>query len=290
MDPVALAAANLLVGNPPDAAGLEIAVFPFRLRLDTAAALAITGAVVDARLDGVPLPPDWAVDAAAGATLTLPPPRAGARAYIAVAGGVAVPPVLGARATDLKAGFGGLDGRGLKRGDRLPLGRADGAGRLPAGGLGALLPARHRDGDPIALRVVPAAEWDEFDAAAFLAAGWTVTAEANRQGYRLAGPTLARRDGRELLSHGIVPGTVQVPPSGQPIIQLVDANTCGGYPKIATVIAADLPLVAQAPVGAVLAFRAVDHAEAVAATRRRDAAMTRLARDVARARGALPRD
>ena len=121
---------------------------------------------------------------------------------------------------------------------------------------------------PVELRILPSAEYLSFtDEAlrAFHATEWTVSNEADSMGYRLGGPALALAERRELFSHGIMPGTIQVPPSGQPIIQLAEANTCGGYPKIANVVEADLWRLAQAPAGAALKFRKIDREEAVAA-------------------------
>lgn len=246
MDRLALSLGNALLGNDFDAAGLEIAMFPFRLRFDAPVRFSVTGARGDVTLAGAPLPPLWSASAAAGDTLVIAPPREGARVYIAVAGGIDVAPVLGSRATDLKSGYGGLEGRGLKRGDRLTVAKTE-----PARAFGATY-------DPLAgldftqalpLRVVPAAEYPVFTTDArrlFSRWSWRVTAEADRMGYRLDGPELKLERRLELMSHGIVPGTVQVPPSGKPIIQLADANTCGGYPKIATVIEADLWIIGQA--------------------------------------------
>ncbi|WP_026792329.1 biotin-dependent carboxyltransferase family protein [Pleomorphomonas oryzae] len=268
MDLPALDAANALLGNEPNAAAVEVATFPFRLRFVVVATVAVTGATAEARLAGRRLMPWGAAEARPGDELTIDPPTAGARIYVAFGGGVDVPQLLGGRATDLKSGYGGHEGRGLKRGDRLPLGRRA-TGRLPDGGIGALPPPGRSDPDR-PLRVLPAAEWLDFSDAArqrFLSVGWRVTAEADRQGCRLDGPELVRERRRELLSHGIVPGTVQVPPSGRPIVQLAEANTCGGYPKIATVIEADLWRLGQAMPGDALRFAVVDRAEALAALR-----------------------
>lgn len=269
MDRVALAAGNALLGNPHGAAGIEVAYFPFRVRFHAATSFAVTGADAGAVLDGVPLPPFWARGAEAGQVLSLSRPLAGTRAYLTLAGGVDVPPVLGSRATDGKTGFGGLGGRGLQRGDRLGLLPAT-AAPIRGAGFGAAPPwplprSLPLPDEPVILRVLPAAEFEAFDAGSlerFRTEGWALTPDANRMGFRLQGPALLRSDPVELLSHGIVPGTVQVPPSGQPIIQMADANTCGGYPKIATVIEADHPLLAQAPTGARLQFVRVDWAEA----------------------------
>ena len=262
MDDHAYAAANLLVGNAPGDAVLEISIFPFRLRLHADMLVSVTGADCSARIDDVPLPPNWATTGRNGQVLTLSPPSMGARAYIGCAGGIDIPPVLGARSTDMKSGFGGHAGRGLQRGDRLPIGAprrphklqtAEGMGILPYGD--ETLPGGEERATDV--RVIPAAEYDAFakeTQQTFWDTVWTVTNEANRMGYRLAGPALMPASPLELLSHGIVPGTIQVPPAGQPIIQLVDANTCGGYPKIGTVIASDLWKLAQTTVGGKISF------------------------------------
>ncbi len=277
MDRPALEAANALVGNDLGAAAIEVASFPFRLRFHADLAVAVTGAAGGFELSGRSLPPWWAVTAKAGDTLVIPPPTRGARAYVAISGGIDVPLLMGARATELKSGFGGHEGRGLLRGDRL--GFLNGSsGRLPEGGFGLVPPAERAESDT-PIRLLPAAEWTDFSAEAQAMLGdaeWTVTAGIDRQGCRLDGPELVRERSRELLSHGIVPGTVQVPPAGRPIIQLAEANTCGGYPKIATVIEADLWRFGQVVPGDRLRFRVVDRAEAVAALRAQRADIERM--------------
>ncbi|PZO82531.1 MAG: allophanate hydrolase [Mesorhizobium amorphae] len=282
MDRPALGAANALLGNAPDAAAIEVALFPFRLRFHEDTGFAVCGAWGNAMLDGEPLPPWWAGAGRAGQELRLDPPARGARAVVAFSGGIDVPPVLGSRATDAKGGFGGLEGRGLKRGDRLGLLQAP-KGRTRAWGVapGWL----HEDWN--VLRVVGAAETDAFTQAsreAFFGAEWRVGASANRQGYGLEGPRLERSSPLELFSHGIVPGTVQVPASGAPVVQLADANTCGGYPKIATVIEADLWKLAQAGTGTGLRFREVSRADGIAALRAMHAEIEALRAEVALAR------
>ncbi|TPN02110.1 biotin-dependent carboxyltransferase family protein [Mesorhizobium sp. B2-1-3A] len=259
MDKQALAVANLMLGNDVAAAGIEVALHPFRFRAHMDTAVAVTGADCAVSIADRPCPPWWAMTIRAGETLVIDAPRTGARSYIAFAGGLDLPSVMGSRATDLKGSFGGLAGRGLARGDRLALNPAQCP--LPAGGLGAAAEERRGAADGLAaaikLRVLPAAEFDAFTPeaqATFTTGEWSITNDANRMGYRLSGEPLSLISPLELLSHGIVPGTIQVPPSGQPIIQLADANTCGGYPKIATVIEADLWRLAQAPVGANLRF------------------------------------
>lgn len=282
MDPLAFALGNILLGNAPQAAGVEVTFFPFRMRFDVPACFAVTGANAGAALDGRALPPYWASVARAGQCLLLDAPARGARAYVCIAGGLDLPVVLGSRSTDLKARFGGLEGRGLRRGDRIgilpppssawdPATLGDGVGIMPPEQ--ALTPPGSREagasGD-VVVRAIPAAEHDAFtpqSQRSFWQSAWTITPNSNRMGLQFSGAVLERDRPRELLSHGIVPGVIQVPPSGQPIIQLCEANTCGGYPKMATVIAPDLRCIAQARIGARVRFIRCTHEAAVAAIR-----------------------
>lgn len=268
MDRQALTAANLLVGNEAGAAGLEIAVFPFRLRFHAPCLVAMTGAVASAQLGNRTFPAWWARQAEAGDELRIEAPSAGARVMLAFSGGIELPLVLGSRATDLKSGFGGLEGRALKRGDRLALGPSRIRAVQPAGhGLDPALLGRD---DPALLRIMAGAEYTEFTEEArsvLLGSDFIVSRQNNRQGMRLEGEPLMLTRKLELHSHGIMPGTVQVPPSGQAVIQLAEANTCGGYPKIGHVIGADHWKLAQARAGDRLRFRLVDRAEALAAER-----------------------
>lgn len=259
MDAPALHLGNLLLGNSPEAAGLEIVLYPFHLKFHVDCQFALTGADCEATLDQRPVYPSWLCNAKAGQVLVLRSVQRGARSYLSFEGGIEVEPMLGARSTDLKTGFGGLQGRGLQRGDRLQFSRACGQ---PVKEVGA---AFHRHlserGAVVKVQVLPGAEWEAFGEAArqaFLQQCWTITPDSNRMGMRLKGEELTMLRPLEMLSHGILPGTVQVPPSGQPIIQLVDANTCGGYPKIAHVIDADLWKLGQAPISAKVRFVLVD--------------------------------
>lgn len=274
MDAYALQTANILVGNSQEQAAIEVSLFPFRLRFHVDTVFACTGADAELRLDERELPAWWSRSARAGQTLVIGAPVTGARVYLAFAGGIDVPEVLGSRSTDLKSGFGGLGGRGLRRGDKLTLLNAEPFRARPVG-LGVAPKERvdfraQAKAGCITLRVLPAAQWPHFTKEArarFVNQPYKVTPQANRQGFRLEGEALQLTEPMELLSHGIVAGTVQVPPSGQPIIQLAEANTCGGYPKIATVIAADLWRLAQAPIGWPLRFDEVDTEQATAALR-----------------------
>ena len=263
MDPLALAAGNLLLGNDANAAAIEVPVFPFQVRFGADLAIALTGADCAARLDDVPLLPWWVVEARVGQVLSLGVPRAAghwraSRAYLCVAGGVDVPAVLGSRSTQLRGAFGGHEGRALRQGDVL-CAAAPGIGRCGSG-FGLLPPALamplQLDGVP-AMRVLPAAEYGHYteaSRAAFWAGEWKITAQSDRYGYRLAGAALEAANPVEMRSHGIVPGVIQVPPGGQPIVQMRDAQPSGGYPKLGTVIEADLWRLGQAPIGSRVRF------------------------------------
>ena len=273
MDPLALAAGNLLLGNEESAAGIEIPVFPFRVRFAEDCAFAVTGADCSATLDQRPLMP-WSTYAArAGQVLNLGMPQGGAwraaRAYLCLAGGVDVPCVLNSRSTQLRGAFGGLEGRALRKGDTLRAGapghatRATGIGLVPP----ALVLPLQVDGCP-AMRVLPAAEYEGYTAAsrdAFWGTAWKVTPQSDRYGYRLSGEALEPIAAMEMRSHGIVPGVIQVPPGGQPIVQMRDAQPSGGYPKLGTVIEADLWRLGQAPIGSRVRFIQTTWDEAVAA-------------------------
>jgi biotin-dependent carboxylase-like uncharacterized protein len=273
MDPLALAAGNLLLGNDENAAAIEAQVFPFAVRFHAPCGFALTGADCAARLADRPLLPWWSGEAAAGQILHLGLPAngtwRGSRAYLCLAGGVEVPCVLGSRSTQLRGAFGGYEGRTLRRGDRLRAG-LPGAGVRPTG-FGLVPPALAMpllSEGVIAIRVLPAAEYEYFTPASrdtFWSVAWKITPQSNRYGYRLAGPRLDPIARIESRSHGIVPGVIQVPHGGQPIVQMRDAQPSGGYPKIATVIDADLWRLGQTPIGSRVRFLQSTWEEALAA-------------------------
>ncbi|WP_158746670.1 biotin-dependent carboxyltransferase family protein [Acidisphaera sp. L21] len=269
MDTMALAAANLLLGNEENAAAIEIPIFPFAVRFTEACCFALTGADCAAKLDGRPLLPWWTHRGLAGQELVLGLPQRASRssrAYLALAGGLDVPEVLGSRSTQLRGAFGGHEGRALRAGDMLRAGSPD----CPVG-FGLTPPALDLPllvDDLPAVRVLPAAEYGCFTEAsrdAFWANPWKITAQSDRYGYRLAGEKLVFTEPVEMLSHGIVPGVLQVPPGGQPIVQMSDAQPSGGYPKFGTVIEADLWRLGQAPIGSFIRFLKTDWDQAVAA-------------------------
>ncbi|PSH63412.1 allophanate hydrolase [Phyllobacterium brassicacearum] len=269
MDPLALKIANLLVGNDQGAAAIEVQTFPFRLRLRETTVFAVTGGA-NAKIDGVVLPPWWTQTCDAGQVLELLPSPLAARAYVAFAGGVDVPIVMGSRSTSLRGAFGGIEGRALQKGDTLLLGEPI-ATVLPADGLGVVPPASAlAEFFPVAadntllIRALPAGEHDLFgaDGERFWSQSWKISSQSDRTGYRLSGEPVRPTAPVEMRSYGIVPGVVQVPPGGEPIVQMSDANTAGGYPKIAGVLDADLWRLGQARIGSRLRFVRSSHAEA----------------------------
>jgi antagonist of KipI len=287
LDGDAHALANLLVGNPPHAATLEITLAGPRLRFDAAACIAVCGAAIDMHCDGAPLSTARPVLLPAGATLALGGCRRGARAYLAVAGGLDVPEVLGSRSTDLRGGFGGVDGRAVQMGDVLPLGIAS----IPSVEIPRIaswwIDDTHDTSDDGAIRVLPGADPIAPGNALFDVA-WNVTATSDRQGLRLQGPTLHAMDEGERISAPVTPGTVQLPPDGQPIVLLADAQTHGGYPRIGHVILADLPRLAQLRPGDALRFVPCTSAQAHDAWRRKRHLLARLAIAIERQRAADP--
>ncbi len=261
-DRAALILGNRLVGNSPDAAGIESTLVGPTLRFHADAVVALTGADAGARLNGRPAL-NWEPFAVReGDELALGAMRDGARTYLCVAGGIDAPIVLGGRGTDLFGKFGGWQGRALAAGDRLPLGEP----LAPAADLlrrRLVAPLVRDSATPV--RVVLGPQRDRFTEegiATLLGAPYAVTPQSDRMGLRLRGPALEHRDGADLISEGIAAGAIQAPGDGQPIVLLPARQTVGGYPKIATVIGADLDRLGQARPGDTLRFAAVDLADA----------------------------
>lgn len=284
MDAPALMIANWLVGNQQNAAGLEVNVFPFRFKPERTLLVSCTGAHCAMNVDGYPVPSWTCLEIRAGQQVVVERPRLGGRAYLAFSGGVDAPVQLGSRATDLKAGFGGHEGRGLNRGDRLQLLpqslSSTGRAILP---LERVLHAEAMRRQQVTVRAIAAAQADDFSSTsldAFYSTPYEVTPQSNRVGYRLQGQPLHTVRPIELLSHGIAPGTVQVPPAGQPIVQLAEANTCGGYPKIATVLDCDLWRLAQAGVRCSVYFKSITVAEGIEALAHHRAALANIQRQL----------
>jgi biotin-dependent carboxylase-like uncharacterized protein len=243
LDPFSATAANALVGNPPEAAVLEITLAGPTLGFGAPTAFALAGADLGAVLNGIePIPPGWSWLARPGSSLSFGEQRSGARAYLAFGGGLDLQPVLGSCSADTRAGYPGLAGRPLRTGDRLPVrGVADvvsRCGRSLALGFDAAAP----------VRVLPGPHVDRFAADAldaFCSAEWEIGEQADRMGYRLVGPRLRHAHGADVASLGLPVGAVQVPGDGRPIVLLADHQPTGGYTVLACVIRADLGLLAQ---------------------------------------------
>jgi KipI family sensor histidine kinase inhibitor len=271
VDQVSLELANALVGNPPDAAAIECTLLGPTLRFDKAAVVALVGA-------GFPgLPAGRPVRVPAGTVIELGHATAGCRGYLAVAGGIAVEPVLGSRSTFVPAGLGGLSGRAFRAGDSLAVDDPIGAPLAEA-----LPPALDSVRRPRVLRVLPGEHAGDFDESVW-ARMFRTSSRSNRMGVRLEGDSLrgVPADGSRpplaaagaMRSVPVFPGTVQVPPDGCPIILLADAQTIGGYPVFGHVITADLPIVAQLRPGDEVCWRPVSLGDAVAALRELQSAL-----------------
>lgn len=277
MDLLALRVANILVGNQEGEAGLEITLVGPRLRFLADTVISITGADLAPHLNDEPVSMWQAVAVPRGGTLSFGSFRDGVRAYLAVAGGIDVPRVLGSRSTFTRSRLGGLEGRALRAGDVLsaigegPVTRVEGR-RLPREQV-PIYGHGHR------LRVVLGPQDDAFTeegVQTFLSSTYTVTPQSDRMGYRFQGPRVQHKGGADIVSDGIPFGGVQVTGDGMPIVLLADRGTTGGYTKIATVISADLASVAQALPGDTVSFQSVSVEEAHQALRQQEDLIQRL--------------
>jgi biotin-dependent carboxylase-like uncharacterized protein len=244
VDRPSLCLANRLTGNREDAAGLELTFGGAALRFHAPAWIAVTGAPVPVRRASMNAP----CHVPAGTMVEFGTPSAGVRTYVAVRGGIDVPPVLGSRSADLLSGLGPAP---LSAGDLLPVGRPNGTISVD------VAPGLEPEEAPV-LRVVAGPRDDWFETLGPLAQdGYEVTAQSNRVGVRLDGPALTRRRQGELPSEGMVTGALQVPPNGLPILFLADHPTTGGYPVAAVLVAADVARAAQLRPGQRVRFRFV---------------------------------
>ncbi len=274
MDPLAIRITNMRLGNPEGAAALEFTFPGPRLVAAGRTAVALGGADLSPTLNGRPVPMWAAVALREGDVLEFERPRTGQWCYLAVPGGIDVPAVLGSRATYVRGALGGYGGRRLQRGDLLPA-----AMRAPAALLSLPAPQRPPVGGDCDLRVVLGPQDDYFTdyaVAAFLGGEYRISPEMDRLGYRLDGPRLAHRAQAELLSDGLLPGAIQVPSGGQPIVIMADGPTTGGYPKIAAVVGPDLRRLAQARRDEAVRFGAVARERAHEAAREETAYLAAL--------------
>ena len=267
MDPLAFATANLAAGNSSGATAIEISLGGIELTAESAPlAVAIVGGNFAISLDSRPLPSAAIVlIIEPGAVLKIRAGRSGAWCYLAVAGRFVAPQVLGSHATHTRTGFGGVDGRAIAAGDRLHV-EPSRASTLSSG----IIPAPWLDRMPGVIRVVLGPQDDyfsDYQIAAFLNGPPSLSNRADRMAYLLDGPRLTHARDYNIVSDGIAMGAIQVPGDGHPIVLMADRQSTGGYPKIATVIGADLGRLAQARPGTTFRFEQVSIAEAVAARR-----------------------
>ncbi len=281
MDALALKIGNAAIGNPDTAAAVEFTFGGFEVEATRDIEICIGGSPIQAKIDGKPIHRWWAQTLPKGQRLSVGPCASGMRSYLCVAGGIDVPTVLGSKSTDLKGGFGGLSGRLLKAGDVLDVGAAyKGREMRPKGLSPREFPDLFRDFTVCpTLRFIPAREWEDLNTAnqrKFLDEEWAISPDSNRVGYRLNGVQICPKVHKEMLSHGILPGTIQLPPSGQPVVQMRDANTAGGYPKLGKVIEADMSVLAQVPIGKSIRFTPCSIDEAKIALRTQNAQSDRV--------------
>ncbi len=271
MDIFSCKLANLLVGNDPGAACLEATIAGPGIGFTDETSVAVTGADMGPHINGKSIPLNTAVSVKQGDKLGFTGLKKGCRSYIAFAGGIDVPPVMGSRSTYLRAGIGGLEGRALRDGDELPLGEAKGKRRIMSIPENLIPEYGHSQ----VIRVISGPEAHSFETEglrSFLTAEYQVTAQSDRMGYRLSGEMIIHKEGKAgIISAGISAGTVQVPGNGQPIVLMADRQTSGGYARIANVITVDLTLLAQMKPGDTLRFKetTLDHARQLLLERRR---------------------
>jgi antagonist of KipI len=275
MDRVALRIGNLLLGNDERAAGLEMTIVAPSLAFESDALFAIAGPDWGAVLDDQPIPSWHATFAPRGATLKFHGAPAGCRAYLALGGGIDVPPVLGSRSTYLRAAFGGHEGRTLRIGDVLQCGLSSSLSRritqsiqgrpstVARWSVGPSLRPAYRNEATISL--LPGTHTGYLTADArrrLFDEEFRISTQSDRMGYRLTGPTLELQAPLELLSEGVAFGTVQLPPGGSPIVLMADGQTTGGYPRIGEVASVDLPALAQLRPGDRVRFTPISLADA----------------------------
>jgi antagonist of KipI len=278
MDPYSHRMANALVDNDAEAAALEVTLVGPELQFDDERLVAVAGARFELALDGKAISADSPFLVTAGASLQFGGRLRGARAYVAVSGGIATSPVFGSRATHVASAMGGLDGRMLRSGDSLPLG--------PRRPFKSWAQARSHSEIPdghATLRVLAGPQSERFDdgaLAALQSAPYRIGSDSNRMGFRLQGPSLAHAGRADIISDATPLGALQVPASGQPILLMADRQTSGGYPKIATVISADIGLAGQLSPGDTVSFVLCSPKEALSALIARERAV--LASEVSR--------
>ncbi|ARK25525.1 KipI antagonist [Sporosarcina sp. P37] len=274
MDSYSMRIANLLVGNDEREGVLEITLFGTGLQFDEDTLIAITGGDLQTTVDGIHVPNWRPLLIRKGSVLKFGFSIEGCRAYLAIAGGIDIPVVMGSKSTYLVAGIGGFNGRALQQNDTLSFGELTESNERvwtsieKLGGTADWAVPYH----PFislesvqTIRIIKGTEYERFNDTSkkrLVTQPYVVTPQSNRMGLRLEGSELALIEKLELLSEGVTFGTVQIPPNGKPIILMADRQTAGGYPKIAQVITADLGSLSQVKPNSKLHFQLITHAEA----------------------------
>lgn len=283
MDPFSLRIANLLVGNEETEGALEITMIGPKLQFEEDSLIAICGGNLSPEIDGKSIPQWRPVMIKKGSVLSFGAAKSGCRAYLAVAGGLDIPVVMGSRSTYLRAEFGGFHGRPLKKGDMLQtrtpsdlsahyLYKKLGSNPFAARKWSVGMKLRPVIGNPV-IRVTKGGQFEWFTENSkeqFFSSGFQVTSQSDRMGYRLSGPPLELTKSQELISEAVTAGTVQVPSEGNPIVLMADRQTTGGYPKIAQVITVDLPVLGQVKPGEKIRFKEISLEEAQTLLRLRE--------------------
>jgi biotin-dependent carboxylase-like uncharacterized protein len=296
MDMPAWQLANALVGNRAGEATIECTLLGPTLRFEHAVVIALTGAPIDARVDGIALRMWTTCLLPAGSVLQLGGMASGSRSYLAVRGGFDVPAVLGSRSSDLHAQLGYMDGRALRAGDLLPIGPCAPLAQLADGDRARALrwwldPRPWFDAGQMPIALLQGSHWLQLDQPSqrhLVEARFTVSTDSNRTASRLDGHTLQLGEPLELISEAALPGTVQLPPSGKPIVLMAEAPVTGGYPRVGQVAAVDLPRLAQRRPGDTVCFRPITLAQARLQLAAREQQLTRLLRRIAQRLEATP--
>lgn len=273
MDSYSMRMANLLVGNDEREGVLEITLFGTKLQFEEDTLIAITGGDLQTTIDGIPVANWRPALVKKGAVLKFGFAIEGCRAYLAIAGGIDIPVVMGSKSTYMVAGIGGFKGRALQQNDQLSFGKMSASNEK-------VFTLIEREGTPNwavphhplislestqTIRIIEGTEYKHFDETSkqlLVHEPYVVTPQSNRMGLRLEGQALSLTEKLELLSEGVTFGTIQIPPNGKPIILMADRQTAGGYPKIGQVITADLGSLSQVKPNAKLYFQLITHAEA----------------------------
>jgi len=261
MDAFSLVTANLLVGNKPNDACLEITLIGPEMQALARVQIAITGGEASPKINGHSVPMWQTLDVREGDVVSFGRMANGCRAYLSVRGGIDVPLVLGSRATYVRGGFGGINGRQLKAEDIIE------SITVPLLGVGYLLPERlvpeYTGKSEIDVTMGPQDDlFTEKGIDTFLSNPYKVTLEADRMGYRLDGPAIEHKDRADIISDALLPGAIQVPKNGKPIVIMKDAQTTGGYAKIALVTTSDVSLLGQAKPGDIITFHKITLSQA----------------------------